>query len=91
MRFAFPLAEGRALHPTILLCTDHPVPGGTVRFGGLAGTRIMVRWAPERWARDTMDLEKALVKALRHGTFELRGRLEVGGWVRYVSWRTASM
>ena len=38
--------------------------------------------ATGRWARDTEDLEKALVKAPRHGTFGLRGRLEVGGWVR---------
>ena len=42
----------------------------------------MVRCAPERWARDTHDLEKALVKALRHGRFGLRGLLEVGGWIR---------
>ena len=85
LRFVFPLAKGRAIHPTkLLVCAACPVPGGTVRFAGPAGNRLcsMVRWAPDRWARDTHDLEKALVKALWHGTFGLRGLLEVGGWNR---------
>ena len=80
LRFAFPLAEGRAFNRAKLQFTVHPVPGGTVRFAGLAGT--MVRFAPERWARDTADLEKALVKALRHGAFGFRGLLEEWGWIR---------
>ena len=39
------------------------------------------KFTPERWAADTVDLERALVKGLRHGAFRFQGCLALGGWI----------
>ena len=67
--FAFPLAEGRASTAKLQICsvTRH-APGRTERFAGPAGA--MPKFTPERWATDTKDLKRALVKGLRHGAFK---------------------
>ena len=77
LRFAFLLTE--SFHPAKLPSSASPVLGRTQRFAGPADT--MVRFAPARWATDTADLERGLVKGLRHGAFKFRGCLALGGWI----------
>ena len=53
-------ARGEKSFPLHVCSAARHAPGWTERFGGLAGA--MPKFTPERWATDTADLDRALVK-----------------------------